>query len=222
MSNCTLRKVFLTSCNQNFFLLSKKELQQDVENHSETHDKLDSTAEGITKVCVEEVSSVEDDIQNIDKRWDELNKNLENKHADIEALQGQLHEYKEAVKGADEKISAVETELNAARTPVSDVEEMKKHIEELEALKDQLEELKPEVQSTLETGQNLQDKNPQVRNDSTSYFFHSKVSFWKILVLVKNNNKQTKTNKLKCRRKVLLNSFYLNWILSTDSKVRIT
>ena len=156
-------KVFRISCNQNFFLSSKKELQRDVENHSETQDKLDSTAEGITKVCVEEVSSVEDDIQNIDKRWDELNKNLENKHADIKAVQGQLHEYKEAVKGADEKISAVETELNAARTPVSDVEEMKKHIEELEALKDQLEEVKPEVQSTLETGQSLQDKNPQVR-----------------------------------------------------------
>lgn len=42
-----------------------EELQQDVENHSDTHNMLDNTAEGITKVCVEEVSSVEDDIQNI-------------------------------------------------------------------------------------------------------------------------------------------------------------
>ena len=209
---------------------SKKELQQDVENHSDAHDKLDSTAEGITKVCVEEVSSVEDDIQNIDKRWDELNKNLQNKHADIDGLQGQLHEYKEAVKGADEKISAVETELNAERTPVSDVEEMKKHIEELEALKDQMEELKPEVQSTLEAGLSLQDKNPQVRFNI--YFFHSKVSIWKILVVVKknnnnNNNKQTnkhtnkKKKKLKYHGKMLLNSFHLT-ILSPDSKVRIT
>lgn len=133
-----------------------------MENHAETHDSLDSTAEGITKVCVEEVSSVEDDIQSIDKRWDELNGNLQSKHADIEALKGQLKEYKQAVTGADEKVSAVENEVDVARTPVSDVEEMKKHIKELEVLKDQLEESKPEVQSTLETGQSVQEKHPQV------------------------------------------------------------
>lgn len=143
-------------------MLYKKELQQDVENHSDTHNKLDTTAEGITKVCVDEVSSVEDDIQNIDKRWDDLNNNLQNKHSEIEALQGQLHEYREAVKGADDKLSAVESELDVVRAPVSDVEEMKKHIQDLEALKDQLEEVKPVVQSTLEAGQSLQDKNPEV------------------------------------------------------------
>ena len=109
------------------------------------------------------MSSVEDDIQNLDKRWDDLNKNLQTKHEDIEALQDQLREYKEAAKGADEKLSAVETELDVARTPVSDVEEMKKHIQELEALRNQLDEVKPDVQSTLEAGQSVQDKNPQVR-----------------------------------------------------------
>ena len=131
-------------------------------NHADTHTSLDNTAEGISKVCVEEVSSVEDDIQNIDKRWDELNSKLQSKHADIEALKGQLHEYKQAAKGTHDKVAEVEAKVDDGKTPVSDVEVMKKHIEELVALKEQLEELKPEVQSTLEMGQSVQDNNPQV------------------------------------------------------------
>lgn len=131
-----------------------------MENHSDAHNELDNTAEGITQVCVEEVSSVEDDIQNLDKRWDDLNKNLQNKLAGIETLQGQLKEYKDTVKGVDEKISAVESELNVERTPGSDVEEMKRHIQELEALKKQLEELKPDVQSTVEAGNSIMEGNP--------------------------------------------------------------
>ena len=137
-----------------------QELQQDVKNHSDSHDELDNTAQAITQVCVEEVSAVEDDIQNVDKRWDDLNKNLPSKLADIEALQGQLQEYKVAVDGVDEKISAVETALNVERTPVSDVEEEKKHIEKLEALKEQLEELKPEFQSAVGAGSSIQEANP--------------------------------------------------------------
>lgn len=140
--------------------LFKQELQQDVENHSDPHDELDNTAQAITQVCVEEVSAVEDDIQNVDKRWNDLNKNLQSKLADIEALQGQLQEYKVAVDGIDEKISAVETELNVERTPVSDVEEEKKHIQKLEALKEQLEELKPEFQSAVGAGNSIQEGNP--------------------------------------------------------------
>ena len=138
----------------------QQELQQDVENHSDPHDELDNTAQAITQVCVEEVSAVEDDIQNVDKRWNALNKNLQYKITDIEALQSQLHEYKGAVDGVDEKISAVETELNLERTPVSDMEEEKKHIEKLEALKEQLEELKPKFQSAVAAGNNIQEGNP--------------------------------------------------------------
>ena len=106
------------------------------------------------------MSAVEDDIQNVDKRWYDLNKNLQSKLADIEALQGQLQEYKVAVDDVDEKISAVETELNVERTPVSDVEEEKKHIEKLEALQEQLDELKPEFQSAVGAGNNIQEGNP--------------------------------------------------------------
>jgi len=107
------------------------------------------------------VSAVEDDIQNVDKRWNDLNKNLQSKLGDIEALQGQLQEYKVAVDGVDDKISAVETELNVERTPVSDVEEEKKHIEKLEALQQQLEErLKPEFESAVGAGNSIQEGNP--------------------------------------------------------------
>lgn len=142
------------------FLLFQQELQQDVENHSDPHDELDNTAQAITQVCVEEVSAVEDDIQNVDKRWNDLNKNLQSKLTDIDALQGQLQEYKVAVDGVDEKISAVKTELKLERTPVSDVKEEKKHIEKLEALNKQLEELKPEFQSAVGAGTNIQEGNP--------------------------------------------------------------
>jgi len=89
-----------------------------------------------------------------------LNKNLQSKLVNIEALQGQLQEYKVAVDGVDEKISAVETELNLERTPVSDVEEEKKHIEKLEALQRQLGELKPEFQSAVGAGNSIQEGNP--------------------------------------------------------------
>ena len=106
------------------------------------------------------MSAVEDDIQNVDKRWNDLNKNLQSKLVDIEALQGQLQEYKVAVDGVDEKISAVETELNVERTPVSDVEEEKKHIKKLEALQQQLEELKPEFESAVGAGNSIQEGNP--------------------------------------------------------------
>ena len=106
------------------------------------------------------MSAVEDDIQNVDKRWNDLNKNLQSKLADIEALQGQLQEYKVVVDDVDEKISAVETELNVERTPISDVEEEKKHIEKLEALQGQLDELKPEFQSAVGAGNNIQEGNP--------------------------------------------------------------
>lgn len=151
--------IYRTLCEiENFRFL--QELQQDVENHSDPHDGLDNTAQAVTRVCVEEVSAVEDDIQSVDKRWNDLNKNLQSKLTDIEALQGQLQEYKVAVDGVDEKISAVETDLNVERTPVSDVEEEKKHIEKLGALKEQLEELKPEFQSAVGTGNNIQEGNP--------------------------------------------------------------
>lgn len=106
------------------------------------------------------MSAVEDDIQNMDKRWNDLNKILQSKLADIEALQGQLQEYKVVVDDVDEKISAVETELNVERTPVSDVEEEKKHIEKLEALQGQLDQLKPEFQSAVGAGNNIQEGNP--------------------------------------------------------------
>lgn len=105
---------------------------------------------------------MEDDIHSIDKRWDELSSKLQSKHADIEALQGQLKEYKQAVKCSDERISEVEAKVDAGKMPVSDVEEMKKQVQELETLKDQLEQLKPEVQLALETGQGVQDNNPRV------------------------------------------------------------
>lgn len=141
-------------------MIIKQELQQDVTNHSDPHSELDNTAEGISRVCVEEVSSVEDDIQNLDKRWDDLNKNLQNKLVDIETLQGQLKEYKDTVNGVDEKISGVESELNLERAPVSDVEEMKRHIQDLEALKEQVEELKPDVHSAVEAGNGIQKGNP--------------------------------------------------------------
>ena len=147
---------------ENVCFLPRKELQLDVANHAETHAGLDNTAEGISKVCVEEVSSVEDDIHSIDKRWDELSSKLQSKHADIEALQGQLKEYQQAVKCSDERISEVEAKVDAGKMPVSDVEEMKKQVQELETLKDQLEQLKPEVQLALETGQGVQDNNPRV------------------------------------------------------------
>ena len=103
---------------------------------------------------------MEDEIQNVDKRWNDLNKKLQTKLADIDALQGQLKEYKVAVGDADEKISAVENELDVERNPVSDVEEEKKHIQKLEALKEQLEELKPGVQSAVGTGDNIQEGYP--------------------------------------------------------------
>ena len=106
------------------------------------------------------MSSVEDDIQNVDKRWNDLNKNLQTTLADIEALQGQLQEYRDTVDSVDEKISAVETEVNVERIPVSDVEEMKKHIQQLEALKERLEELKPGVKSAIEAGDSIQEGNP--------------------------------------------------------------
>lgn len=106
------------------------------------------------------MSAVEDDIQNVDKRWYDLNKNLQNKLADIEALQGELKEYKVAVNDVDEKISAVETELNVERTPVFDVEEEKKHIQKLEALQEQLDELKPGVQTAVGAGDSIQEGNP--------------------------------------------------------------
>lgn len=89
-----------------------------------------------------------------------MNKTLQSKLTDIDALQGQLQEYKVAVVGVDEKISAVETELKLERTSVSDVEEEKKHIAKLEALKEQLEELKPEFQSAVEAGTNIQESSP--------------------------------------------------------------
>lgn len=108
------------------------------------------------------MSSVEDEIQNLDKRWDHLNKNMQTKLADIQDLEGQLRDYREEVKGADQRLSAVEIELNEIKAPVSDVEEMKKHIQKLEVLRGQLTELKPQVQSTLEMGQNLQNNKPEV------------------------------------------------------------
>ena len=108
------------------------------------------------------MSSVEDEIQNLDKRWDHMNKNMQTKLADIQDLEGQLRDYREEVKGADQRLSAVEIELNEIKAPVSDVEEMKKHIQKLEVLRGQLTELKPQVQSTLEMGQNLQNNKPEV------------------------------------------------------------
>lgn len=177
--------------NLHFF---KQELQQDVANHSDLHRDLDNTAEGITQVCVEEVSSVEDDIQNLDKRWDELNKNLKDKLADIETLQGQVKEYRDTVDSVDEKISGVESEFNLERAPVSDVEEMKKHIQDLGSLKKQVEELKPDVQSALEAGNSIQEGNPSadttaVESDNNNLQEHYAALEDKIASAIEKNKK---------------------------------
>lgn len=163
-------------------------------NHSDPHRDLDNTAEGITQVCVEEVSSVEDDIQNLDKRWDELNKNLKDKLADIETLQGQVKEYRDTVDSVDEKISGVESEFNLERAPVSDVEEMKKHIQDLGSLKKQVEELKPDVQSALEAGNSIQEGNPSadttaVESDNNNLQEHYAALEDKIASAIEKNKK---------------------------------
>ena len=113
-------------------------------------------------VCREEVSSVEDEIHHVNRRWDGLHKTLQAKRSQIDTLQQPLLVYRDAVSSIHEKLSKIESTVNVEHTPSSVVEEMNIPVQELESLKVKLEELKPEVEDVLEAGQKILDSNPDV------------------------------------------------------------
>ena len=140
----------------------EQELQKDVEDHVPPYEELNKTAAAISEICIEDVGGVEDEIQGVNKRWDELKKNLPETYSKVDDLQNQLQQYRDALSGVDDKITEIEKDADDDRPPVSDIDEVKAHVDELKALRDKLDELKPDVDSTIASGQDLLDKNPDV------------------------------------------------------------
>ena len=130
--------------------------------HEPDHNALDDAAKKVIKICVEEVSVVEEEIPVIDTRWNDLNTILKDKADQLENLENQLQKYQGTMKPLDEKLGELESKTEIETAPLADLDKAKEQEQELRDMLEDFEKMSPALADTIEAGQDILDGNPDV------------------------------------------------------------
>lgn len=135
---------------------------KEVEDHKPVHESLNKAGNVLLELCMEDITVIEEEIQDENQRWNKLQEGLKDKEQKVDRLSDQLQKYQKALQAVDEKVNQVETKADLPFQTVSDLGKVKQHVQDLKDLKDQLAAVKPDIDKALEAGQRLLDNNKDV------------------------------------------------------------
>ena len=134
----------------------------EVEEHKPMHESLNKAGSVILELCVEDITVIEEEIEDENKRWDSLKDSLNDRKQKVDKLLDQLQEFQNALKVVDEKVAKIETKVDTEFPALSDLDKVKEHVQDLKDLKEELAGIKPDTDKAVEAGQSLLDDNEDI------------------------------------------------------------
>ena len=135
---------------------------EETEDRKPVHESLNQAGSVVLELCVENVTVIEEEIQDENQRWDKLHEQLTEKEQKVEKLFDQLSDYQSALQDVDEKVAKIETKVDVPFQAVADVNKVKEHVQDLKDLKDQLASVKPDTDTVVEKGQKILNDNEDI------------------------------------------------------------
>ena len=142
-----------------------QDLKDELEKHKPDFETLNKNAEFLTDNCKENSAIIEAQIKDVNKRWNTLNKALEDKEMDLECAKNTVGKYFDAVAGVEEVLSKANVVLDSQEPPGLDAVTAKDDLEKVTEVLEQLQENEPRKKDAKEAGEKLLD---QMDEDSPS------------------------------------------------------
>ena len=174
-----------------------EDLKEAIEGHRPDHQSLNSTAESLKDKCKDNSYFVEVQIKDVNRRWEELLKDIEAKEAELQTAKDNLDGYLDALGIVEEEVQKAESTLECQEPTDLDVSKRKKELARVQQVVDDLEKCEPRHKEVQDLGGKLlEGMNP----DSTEAVMLkqqlTKVEQSFTTTLVRARNRKTRLEKI--------------------------
>ena len=121
-----------------------------------------ATSAKLAELCEADVDELLARVNDMNKNWDEMNKEKGTKDEQLQKILSDLSEYEKQAKAVQEKINKAEKALPAETALVLDLPEMRNNLANIKNAADQLEGMKPQLDSTVSYGNDLVEQDPEI------------------------------------------------------------
>ena len=138
-----------------------EDLKEAVESHQPDHKSLNNTADSLLDKCKDNSYFVEVQIKDLNRRWDELFKDMETKETDLQTAKDTVDKYRDALGAVEEVVQKAETSLECQTPTDLDVSKSREELAKVQQVVDDLEQCEPRHKEMQELGEKLlQGMNP--------------------------------------------------------------
>ena len=121
-----------------------------------------ATSAKLAELCEADVDEMMARVNDMNKNWDEMNKEKGTKDEQLQKILSDLSEYEKQANAVQEKINKAEKALPAETALVLDLPEMRNNLTNIKNAAEQLEGMKPQLDSTVSFGNDLVEQDPEI------------------------------------------------------------
>ena len=139
-----------------------EDVKEAIQSQRPDHESLNNTAESLKDKCKDNSYFVEVQIKDLNRRWEELLKDIDTKETKLQTAKGTVDEYLDALSTVEQIVQKAESTLECQQPTDLDVAKSKEELEKVQRVVEDLEKCEPRHQEMQELGDKLlQGMNPE-------------------------------------------------------------
>jgi len=139
-----------------------EDLKKAIQSQRPDHESLNNTAESLKDKCKDNSYFVEVQIKDVNRRWEELLKDIETKESELQTAKDTVDEYLDALDTVEQVVQKAESTLECQQPTDLDVARSKEELEKVQQVVEDLEKSEPRHKEMQELGDKLlQGMNPE-------------------------------------------------------------
>lgn len=139
-----------------------EDLKEETESHRPDHELLNSTADSLKDKCKDNSYFVEVQIKDVNRRWEELLKDIESKETELQTAKDNVDGYLDALGTVEDVVQRAESTLECQEPTDLDVTKSKEDLAKVQQVVDDLEKCEPRQREVQDLGGKLlQGMNPE-------------------------------------------------------------
>lgn len=132
-----------------------EDLKEAVKSHRPDHESLNNTADSLKDKCKDNSYFVEVQIKDVNRRWEELLKDIETKETELQIAKETVVEYLDALDTVEQVVQKAESTLECQQPTDLDITKSKEDLAKVQQVVEDLEKCEPRQKEMQELGEKL-------------------------------------------------------------------
>lgn len=132
-----------------------EDVKEAIESHRPDHESLNNTADSLKDKCKDNSYFVEVQIKDVNRRWEELLKDIESKETELQTAKNNVDAYLDALESVEEVVQRAESTLECQEPTDLDVTKRKEDLVRVQQVVEDLEKCEPRQKELQDLGGKL-------------------------------------------------------------------